>query len=547
MTVRAAQNGARRGRRPPFALLTALLGAGACHDHGVVGVTVSKNIVERDATTPSPDAEGSIDATIRSDAADASGFVSVDDCLPVNAANLDPTATQHLIDGTGDSTSMRFLYPYDGTVYPQGIPGPVLMWDGPAPDVVYVRIHSRRFDYRGCLKPSALNRLELPTGIWDLAFASARGATDPFTLDLKVASGEGIYGPISEQLVIANGALTGSVYYMTTQSPAAVGGVLRVRGGRSAEAVLTPPSCAGCHGVSANGTRLLAFSSGGGSSFSVSGASPLTPLVSPTPGAEFAGVYPDGSVYVASAHPTGGGGPRSYGGGVTNAALYDTATGSLVGDSGVPTGACMPMFSPDGQQLVFTDFGASAGHTLATMRFSIETRTASSYQALYAATSKYVGWPAFLPDASAVVFAQGDAPDFSGLGAGLIPVIVGPQTDPFIVDTTTRMPLLLAQAAGFHSASDVESGQTYLPGGAADLHQNYYPTVSPVAAGGYAWIFFDSVRSYGNQGTHRAIWGTAVSISADGTYGSDPSHPAFYLPGQDPNTPNFRALAVLEP
>jgi hypothetical protein len=518
-------------------------GIGACSRHGVVGVTSSSH-GELDASAGRSDAAGIADASFRSDAI-APGPIHLDDCLPVNAANLAPAAAQQLIDGTGDATAIRVLYPYEGTVYPQGIPGPTLMWSGPAADIVYVRLHSRSFDYRGCLKPTGPNRLDLPSGIWDLAGASTRGADDPFTLELKLLGAETIYGPVSEQIVVANAAVKGSVYYMTNASPAAVGGIMRVRAGRAAEVLLAPPSCAGCHSVSANGARLVAFQSAIGSSFTLSASPPLTPLAAPLPGGEFAGLYPDGSVYVASAHVNGGG-PRTYASGVAEAGLYDTATGMLITGSAVPTGACMPSFSPDGRRLAFTDFGASQGHTLAWMQFSIEQRAASGYQTLLSAT-RFVGWPTFLPDGSAVVFTQGDASDFSGLGAGLIPVVVGPATDLFIVDTTIRTTTLLAQAMGFRSAQDLEAGQTYLPGGTADLHQNYYPSLSPVAAGGYAWLFFDSNRSYGNQPAHRSIWCTAVSLSADGTYRTDPSHPAFYWPGQDPNSPNFRAIAAPDP
>jgi hypothetical protein len=492
-----------------------------------------------------PDAAAHPDVAPSADS--AAGLVLIDDCLPVNGANLDPATAQRLVDGTGDASAMRFLYPYDGTVYPKGIPGPVLMWGGPPPDVVYVRLHSRSFDYRACLKPTGPNQLEMTSGVWDLLAASTRGAADPFTLDLKVLAGNAVYGPISEQLVVATGPLSGSVYYMTTTSPSAVGGIMRVRAGRAAEALLAPPSCAGCHSVSASGARLIAYASGGGSSFTLSAASTITPLQIRTPGAEFPGIYPDGSVYVASAHPTGGGGPRSYGGGVADAGLYDTSTGTLIEDSGIPPGAVMPSFSPDGQLLVFTDFGMTPGHTLGLMHFSIATRSASAYEGLYATPSKFVGWPSFLPDGAAVVFTQGDASDFSGLGVGLVPVIPGPATDLFIVDAATRTVTLLAQAMGFRSAGDFDAGRTYLPGGAADLHLSYYPSVSSVASGGYAWVLFDSARTYGNQGAHRAIWGAAISLSPDGMYRVDPSHPAFYLPGQDPRSPNFRPMLVADP
>ncbi len=510
--------------------------AGACNEHGIVGITSER--VARDAGA-------SHDAAPGTDADGASLPIALDDCLPVNHAGLDTATAQHLVDGSGDASAMRFLYPYDGTVFPRGIPGPTLMWDAPAAGVVYVHLHSSTFDYQGCLNPTGPNLLDLPSGVWDLAAASTKGAADPFTLDLKVYANETIYGPITEQLVIATGSLPGSVYFMEMVLPASEMAVMRVRAGAPAETFLSFV-CTGCHAASANGTRFLAYSSGSGGSFTSSGSSSPKTLLGSTPGAEFAGISPDGSVYVAGAHPTGGGGPRTYGGGVTNAGLYDMATGMLVADSGVPAGAGMPAFSPDGTQLAFTDFGASAGHTLARMSFSSATRVASDSRPLYSTETEFVGWPTFLPDGNAVVFAQGAAADFSGQDVGLVPVITGPPTDLFIVDTAGTSTMLF-QAAGFHSSADAETGQTYLPGGAADLHENYYPSVSPAATGGYAWALFDSMRTYGNLGVRRGIWITALTLHADGTYADDPSHPPFYLPGQNVNSVNFRGVAAFDP
>ena len=71
--------------------------------------------------------------------------------------------------------------------------------------------------------------------------------------------------------------------------------------------------------------------------------------------------------------------------------------------------------------------------------------------------------------------------------------------------------------------------------------------MSPVAAGGYFWVFFDAVRHYGNLGLQRQLWGAAIEIAADGNYTIDLSHPAFYLPGQEFGTGNHRAFAALDP
>ena len=80
------------------------------------------------------------------------------------------------------------------------------------------------------------------------------------------------------------------------------------------------------------------------------------------------------------------------------------------------------------------------------------------------------------------------------------------------------------------------------------------PTVSPVAAGGYFWVFFTSKRNYGNlfttdlpdqQAESKKIWVAAIDI--DAIPGTDPSHPAFFLPGQEIESGNIRAFAALEP
>lgn len=100
---------------------------------------------------------------------------------------------------------------------------------------------------------------------------------------------------------------------------------------------------------------------------------------------------------------------------------------------------------------------------------------------------------------------------------------------------------------GFASAADASSNVTYLPFGIGEAHQNYGPSISPATSGGYAWMFFDSMRHYGNQGTLRQIWGSAIDFTPDGSYATDPSHPAFVLPGQLTGTGNFRAVAALGP
>jgi hypothetical protein len=186
------------------------------------------------------------------------------------------------------------------------------------------------------------------------------------------------------------------------------------------------------------------------------------------------------------------------------------------------------------------------------MSFDPATRKASGYRELYRTSDgRFPGWPFFLPDGKALVFASGEASDFSGMGAGIgIGAglgIVAPASDLYLADGAGGSAVMLARAMGFATEADAASGNTYLPFGAEELHHHYYPTVTPVAAGGYFWVFFDSIRHYGNQGLQRQIWGAAIEVSADGTYLTDASHPAFYLTGQEPGTGNHRAFAALDP
>jgi hypothetical protein len=111
------------------------------------------------------------------------------------------------------------------------------------------------------------------------------------------------------------------------------------------------------------------------------------------------------------------------------------------------------------------------------------------------------------------------------------------------------------------------NGTSYLPNvgtnhGSDQLYQ-YEPTVNPVASGGYAWVVFTSRRAYGNvanqdpmlsdprnynatlSATTKKLWVAAIDLNA--APGTDPSHPAFYLPAQELFAGNSRGYWVVDP
>ena len=92
------------------------------------------------------------------------------------------------------------------------------------------------------------------------------------------------------------------------------------------------------------------------------------------------------------------------------------------------------------------------------------------------------------------------------------------------------------------------------------LHLNYAATVNPIVAGGYIWVVFTSPRDYGNRmvapvpaqpapldttySNHKQLWIAAVDANIGAI---DPSHPPFWMPGQDAMTANMFGYWTLAP
>jgi hypothetical protein len=181
-------------------------------------------------------------------------------------------------------------------------------------------------------------------------------------------------------------------------------------------------------------------------------------------------------------------------------------------------------------------------------------------------------YSSFLPSSSAIVFEQElsngtDITDWGYTWAGS-----GPSTPP---GHTSELWWLDLGSGKTHRLDQLDgyamSGIPYLPSGgtkhtpAQDATLNYEPTVTPISAGGYAWVVFTSRRLYGNVGTlapwdsdpdtynwdtatdvtPKKLWVAAVDLNA--APGTDASHPAFYLPGQELAAGNARGYWTVPP
>jgi hypothetical protein len=510
--------------------------------------------------------------------------LTIDDCQDPNPAGLSASVVQALRAG-GAPDKLRLLYPYDGAVFPRGLIAPDLMFDagGVSVEAVYVHVQSRVFEYSACLAPTSQGQLGLTQDIWDKAGQRTFGKDDVYTIQLSVWSQGKVIGPVTSTFRIAQATIKGSIYYnsyssqlganaagMMTQGGwgAPIGGlVLRIPAGGRAE-LFGLTDCNGCHSVSASGNRLLSqFVMTGGQTYELMANAMAGAPVAAGPRGAFGAMYPDGSAYLSGSSVIEVARSNMTSAGATgDATLQDATNGEVIASKGIPAGALMPMFSPDGTYLVFNDHAIDAAHGLAVTHYDVSTHTASDYRVLLTepAGDMRPGWPFVLPDNGAVVFARTNGADFSGNGAGVMmagaaapggfggfggqpQMTEAPFSELSIADMATGKVTLLGKAMGYDKPEDAASETTYLPFGAEELHHNYFPTLSPVAAGGYFWVFFDSIRHYGGLGTGRQLWGAAIDISPDGSYTTDLSHPAFYLPGQEYGTGNHRAFAALDP
>ena len=486
----------------------------------------------------------------------------------------------------------RWLYPYDGTVFPRGLVAPLLQWERPAggASAVFIRLRSMYLDHQICMPLNEPMRVQIPQAAWDRAAAQSLGATDPLALDVVLASGASALRLPTLTLTFALADLKGAIYYNTYSSARAtqmgIGGgvVMRILPRDPEPAVFavandSPDQCIGCHSVSADGSRMVAEVHAGGGilegpsrSFDLlavgTGVNP-TPLRSDLRRAGFSGVYPDGSRYLTTGRTTEGvGAGGGFGGTPTNITgtfgaeetkLFDMQSGAELANTGIHPYAYMPSFAVDGTQVVFNKMeqSGSAGHTLAVMDFDAMGNRFGNLRDVFSDPMRYPSWPFFLPDVvrtgevqesgsrKRVLFALNSNADFL---TGAVSFGSAPSADLWWVDLDTGM------AAALDRANGLDAGKVYLPYGESDAHKNFVPTVSPIAAGGYFWVFFSSRRNYGNtlvldpafnSPDHKKIWVAAIDIGAQP--GSDASHPAFYLPNQELESGNIRAFAALEP
>jgi hypothetical protein len=467
-----------------------------------------------------------------------------------------------------DPAVASLLYPYDKTVFALGLQSPLFMWAAPAvaTDVYRLHVEQKGYQYDLYSAATAPGQLALPQDAWDRITSSNTGDAMNVTLSRYDGAAATAYSVASVSFTIAPESLRGAIYYWTaSRANAGIGNITRIYPGVGAmPESLGTGKCMGCHSVSADGSTMVV---------DIEGEPALAPYQegygNTRPWASFS--LPDAtlqlqtSMYGAGPALTPDGKYVVFGNGKANPAqpgsknfsLALTATGQVVAASGLDDivfsaaglNLMMPSFSLDGKKLVAVEAGGNVTENvipdpakrIVYMDFdqSVPKFDPTLHEVVnatqFAAGNQAFGYPAFTPSNEFVAYHTGM------YSTGCNPGGCGDDTpdggEIWVSPVTGGTPIRLT------NVND--------PPLAKDKSANREPTFCPVDRGGYSWMVFTSMRDWGNQNPtaavgpningKRRLWVAAIDPKIGST---DPSHPPFYIEGQE-NTPNMRGFWAL--
>ncbi len=440
------------------------------------------------------------------------------------------------------------LYPYDATVFPLGLSAPLVMWNAPAANDAYkLHYEENGYVYDGYFLVAQPAEWRVDQKIWDHVTASNLG--DPLKLAVSRFDGTNAYQSAHESWTVVPASLRGAIYYWTTSG---TGHMSRVYPGTgSTPEVLDNGTCMGCHAVSADGSTLVAtvddLPSTDGlpmtkkrawESFDLPNA---TNRVTSTLFGGNLAVNPDGKYTVF---------------GNQTLHIADTSIGAEIPGTGLETvpldpnmkGLMTPVFSPDGKHFAAIEGGAVqtgtgtwyhdlTGGKLVMLDFDENSVSFSNLKSLapasaFAASERALAYPTFTPDANWIAFHVGDyTTGCNATGCG---------------DAATQVGEVWIQ--NVNGASPIKLTTLDTPPSPSDANLSFEPTFNPIERGNYFWVVFTSERDWGNRITgtpnngKKRLWVAAIDKT---TNGLDPSHPAFFLEGQEEATTNMRGFWAL--
>lgn len=476
----------------------------------------------------------------------ATATVTVRLDLAVDPEGVDPTIKDAFDDASAiDPVLTSLLYPYNGTVFPRGLAGPVLQWDGGgAGDIYRIRATSPTFHFttwQTAAPPSRVAFPTLPDDVWKLLTDSTTGA---ITLEVQRYDGAVAYLPVEQTWTIAPAVLTGTVYFWEINN----GNVVRLKPGDTApeDFLERPldgngnPRCVACHSAAKQGNRIVAAFDGSASPWGTWNADDGSLLYDSATPTGFTAISPDGEMVLWGQSQQ-----------VTELKVSPFNSLAVLGTLSSGGGANWPVhpaWSTDGSKIAFAN--RKDGNWLDFDNSELwisDVDPAGVVSNAHRIVENNVGglttvtFPSFSPDSERIAFLRSNRARTRGATGEI-----------WMSDTEGQNQVRLDALNG---SDTLEPDQ---------VQATYEPTFLPVNVGGYSWLIVVSERTYGNTLTSRnnndvfeacrnqdppcrskQLWVTA--IDNDAAPGVDPSHPPFWLPGQGLDNQNMRGEWVLSP
>ncbi len=456
----------------------------------------------------------------------------------VSGWNLDDVAVTNTVINPPPPMDTRILYPYAGTVFPRSFTPPVLQWDSPTGKAATYVKYCLRFNdpawpsqankqtFSWCYISAEPNpmRGSFPVRAWQLFETTASGKDAKLTLQ-RIYNGAQL-PQVEVPIHFSSQPMRGSVYYWQINT----GSVNRINqdGSLSQNFLATGGRCIACHSVSADGTTLVAQMDGGngpGGAFNTGNGAATYWRGGMV---QFQAVSPNGAWTMWGENPL-------Y--------LSPTNSATLSNSFGSPQAGRIvanPGWSPLGNYIAYSSRINSGWYVdfynadLGIIQVNPNTGAFANNHIIVPAPGgdrPIVTYPSFTPDDKFIVYQAANAIRTRGNYGNL-----------WLTDVNGAAPTQLKAAEGIGQLDD------------GNLNISYEPTFSPTASGGYYWLVFVSNRDYGNTVVQAAprkdngvkqMWITAVDQNAQ--LGKDPSHPAFWLAGQQTNNNNMRGAFAKAP
>jgi hypothetical protein len=446
--------------------------------------------------------------------------------LPMTATVLGPGVTPSdpaRIDGATPvaDAAPRIDYPLAGAVMPRTVYPPNVMWTPQhamprAGDVYRVRMvrGASRIDGYFLDATGFTYSWQVPATAWPVV--GSVDFADPIQLTVAVLSAGVVResAPLSFRTVDAY--LRGSVYYWSPPEER----IKRIDVGTATVVDFLPnpgAPCIGCHALSRDGRTLATQqddSHGRGISYT---SFDLTRNLTANPAPTLlntASAYGDESFSYRSDAKylvlAGTGQNRKF----FPLRVLGSVTGALVSTANTAMGID-PEWAPDGSAIAYTAKG-TGGDDLMTASIGGTSFAASSLvHAGASGTDGTIDWhPTWSPDSKWIAFQNGAGSTAGGTGG-------------------------VQQAGAIWLAARAGGGATRLGKLDGAAEDSYRPFFTPFDSGGYFWLLFTSMRTYGSATAgvsgQKQVWVAAIARSPSG--GTDPSEVPYYLAGQETTNP----------